>query len=451
MSSIAPARASAFEILLAIERGAGNSDELLHQHAIDELSSQDRNLTTNLVMGVLRWQIALDRRISALLTKPKAQLDISVRIALRLGAFQLLCLDRVPVYAAIGESVELAKRGGNKFAAGMVNAILRKIAAQEKLNDTESVTNLPELADATAHPRWLVERWGRNFGFQATKLICEYDQQPAPVFVRLLAPDAEQRLLDEGIELAPANFLANVRKVMRGDISASATLREGLVRIQDEGSQLVAELAGNGKRILDACAAPGGKTAILAERNSGSKITACDVSKKRLDAMQRMLRTEHFGGSVEFVTVDVAKRIFQPEFDLVLCDAPCSGTGTLARNPEIRHRLSEAELERQQARQIEILTSVMRGVKPGGRLVYSTCSLEPEENEAVVRSALSRNSEYEMVRLDTAIDRLEQSGMLHSGGAQKLRDSALVNGCLRTLPGVHNCDGFFAALLTRQG
>ena len=417
---------------------------------MEELSPQDRNLTMNLVMGVLRWQIALDARIAPLLSRPKAQLDPSVRIAMRLGAFQLLYLDRVPAYAAIGESVELAKSGGNKFAAGMVNAILRKIAGQGKANDTVEVTNLSTLADLSAHPRWLVERWGRNLGFQAAKLICEYDQEPAPAFVRLLASDAEERLLAEGIELAPSGLLTNVRRVLRGDISASATFHEGVARIQDEGSQLVAELAGRGQEIFDACAAPGGKTAILAERNPGSQITACDVSKRRLDAMRRMLRIERFDCSIEFVTDDVAKRAFHPEFDLVLCDAPCSGTGTLARNPEIRHRLNEDGLKRQQTRQIEILTSLMRSVKPGGKLLYSTCSLEPEENESVVRAALRSRGDFEIVALDGEIDRLERTDVLLPEGAQQLRDTALIDGCLRIIPGVHQCDGFFAALLTRQ-
>ena len=362
----------------------------------------------------------------------------------------MLYLDRIPVYAAIGESVELAKSGGNRFAAGMVNAILRKIAAGGKTKDTVTVTNSAELADVYAHPRWLVERCVRNFGLSTAILICEYDQQPAPVFVRLLAPEAEQQLLAEGIELAPASFLTNARRVMQGDISSSIAFRNGLARIQDEGSQLVAEIAGNGKMILDACAAPGGKTSILAERNPGAAITACDVSRRRLNAMQTMLQAGSSHGSIEFVTVDVTKRLFQPEFDLVLCDAPCSGTGTLARNPEIRYRLSEIELKRQQERQIDILSSVMQGVRPGGRLLYATCSLEPEENEHVVQECLSRQDDFELVPIEREIDRLERIGVISGEGAEKLRDTSVMKGFLRTIPGVHSCDGFFAALLTRQ-
>lgn len=448
MSKVAPARAAAFDILLTIERGAGHSDELLHQPRIEKLTAQDRNLAMNLVMGTLRWQLALDARIAALLTKPKAQLDPAVRIALRLGALQLLFLDRIPIYAAIGESVELAKSAGNRFAAGMVNAILRKIAVQPKQKDTVTVANAESLSRSSAHPQWMVERWARNFGLRSAQDICEYDQQPAPVFVRLQAPEAELSLQNEGIELAPGNFLANVRRVVKGDITSTTAFRSGSVRIQDEGSQLVAELAGNGRYILDACAAPGGKTAILAERNPQAAIVACDVSSRRLQQMQRLFQGPLFG-RIEYVTEDVTNKRWRPDFDLVLCDAPCSGTGTLARNPEIRHRLTEAEFKRQQQRQMEILQSVMQAVKPGGRLLYSTCSLEPEENEAVIRECLRRQTDFEQVRLEGEIERLERAGILHSEGARQLQASAIVNGSLRTLPGVHGCDGFFAALLTR--
>lgn len=451
MNKIAPARAAAFEILLTLERGSGHSDELLHQPDVEKLSPQDRNLTTNMVMGTLRWQIALDSRIAALLTRPKAQLDPAVRVALRLGAFQLLYLDRVPAYAAIGESVELAKSAVNPFAAKMVNAVLRKIAVQPKSKESNPVTNIADLALVYSHPQWLVERWVRNFGLEHTRLICAYDQLPASAFVRLLTPDAEQELLLEGVELGLASFLTNVRRVLHGDVSSTAAFQKNLVRMQDEGSQLVAEIVGSGQRILDACAAPGGKTAILVERNPDAAITACDSSKRRLSEMQRKLQKVFPMARIDFVSDDAARTKWKPAFDRILCDAPCSGTGTLARNPEIRYRLNEGEIKRQHDRQIAILSSVMRGLRPGGRLLYSTCSLEPEENEAVVHECLDLQDDFELVRLEGEVDRLEREKILLPGSAAKLRETALVNGCLRTLPGVHECDGFFAALFTRQG
>jgi 16S rRNA (cytosine967-C5)-methyltransferase len=450
MKNVAPARAAAFEILLAMERDAGRSDELLHRPAISKLSEADRNLATNLVMGTLRWQIALDERITALLANPKVKMDSAVRVALRLGAFQLLYLDRIPAYAAIGESVELAKRAGNRFAAGMVNAVLRKIAAQPKQKDTVSVTNSTDLARATAHPVWMVERWAKNLGFESAKAICEYNQHPAPVFVRLIDTAAERELLNEGIELAPANFLVEVMRVVSGDVTSTKAFRHGKVRIQDEGSQLVAELAGKGSNILDACAAPGGKTAILSERNPGAEITACDISRNRLEEMQRIFQNNPDMSRVKYLIADAAGLSLKPEFDLLLCDAPCSGTGTLSRNPEIRHRLSEAELARKHERQVRILSSLMRCVKDKGRLLYSTCSLEPEENETVVKECLEKNPDFKLVSLEGEIHRLDQSGILQSGAAEQLIKKALISGCLRTIPGIHSCDGFFAALLIKE-
>lgn len=447
MTRVAPARAAAFDVLLTLERGSGHSDELLYRPAIERLSSQDRNLATNMVMGTLRWQIALDERVASLLKRPQMRFDPAVRVAMRLGAFQLLYLDRIPVYAAIGESVELAKSAGNRFAAGMVNAVLRKIAAGPKLKETVTVANPAQLAAVYAHPQWLVERWVDLFGMPSAWQICEYDQQSVPAFVRLIEPEVERELVAEDIELAPATFLENVRRVVRGDVSSTAAFRDGRVRLQDEGSQLVAEIAGHGQRIFDACAAPGGKTAILAERNPGSSILACDVSKRRLNEMRRTLEDQP---NVDFKLADVTELQLEPEFDLVLCDAPCSGTGTLARNPEIRHRLKPEELRRQHERQVAILASAMRGVRPGGRLLYSTCSLEPEENETVVRECLNQREDFELIRIDGEVEWLERAGVLCPEGAKTLRDSALVNGCLRTLPGTHACDGFFASLLIRR-
>lgn len=448
--NVAPARAAAFEILLTIERDAGRSDELLHRPSVNKLSLADRNLATNLVMGTLRWQIALDADIATFLARPNVKLDPAVRVALRLGAFQVLYLDRVPVYAAIGESVELAKHAGNRFLAGMVNAILRKIAAKRDRQETVAVTSAKDLANVYAHPQWLVERWIANFGFAAAKAICEYDQEPSAASIRLLAKHSEEELHREGIELAPGSFLTNVRRVVRGDASSAQVFRNGLIRIQDEGSQLVAELAGHGGRILDACAAPGGKTAILAERNPDAKITACDVSRRRIEEMQRLFHGNAFMAGVEYVTADIAKMNLKQAFDLILCDAPCSGTGTLARNPEIRHRLAAEELNRQHEKQVSILSSLMRSVQGGGRLLYSTCSLEPEENEGVIRACLEGQGDFEIISMEKEIDRLRDEGVLSHESAAQLRQTALTNGCLRTLPGVHKCDGFFARLLVKR-
>jgi 16S rRNA (cytosine967-C5)-methyltransferase len=217
------------------------------------------------------------------------------------------------------------------------------------------------------------------------------------------------------------------------------------VRIQDEGSQLMAELAGQGRRILDTCTAPGGKLAILAERNPDAAITAVDVSRKRLDAMRRSFSDER----VRFEVQDATAMRTQPEYDLILCDVPCTGTGTIGRNPEIRFRVNEEEIARQHERQVRILQRGLTGLAPGGRLLYSTCSLEPEENEAVIAEC-GEGSGIEIVPFDDDVGRLEREGAVDARGASRLRESALRDGFLRTLPAMHGCDGFFAALFVRD-
>lgn len=440
---IAKARAAAFEILLKISTTGAHSDELLRSPQVDALSVQDRALATTLVMGTLRWQLRLDAHIRPLLSRPGAKLPPAVETALRLGAYQLQYLDRIPPHAAIGESVELAKRAGETFAAGLVNAVLRKLASILK-----KATGKESLAEEYAHPAWMVERWIRNYGRDATRALCAFDQEPAGVCVRLLHPDAEQALTEADVELAPGEFLPAARRVVRGDVVGSEAFRRGWVRIQDEGSQLVAELAGHGERILDTCAAPGGKTAILAERNAKARILAFDVSKRRLDAMRRLLAP--LGERVQYDVRDVTATRLAADYDLVLCDVPCTGTGTIARNPEIRFRINEEEIARQHHRQVRILSAALDGVASGGRLLYSTCSLEPEENESVVAEVLEKLPEFHLASMEDRVPQLGSEGVIHAAGLERLRTHALKDGFLRTLPGTMQCDGFFAAFVTRD-
>lgn len=436
---IAPARAAAFEILLKVATTDAHSDELLRAREVNALSAQDRALATTLVLGTLRWQLTLDARIRMLLTRPAARLAPAVNTALRMGAFQLLYLDRIPAHAAIDESVELAKRQRETFAAGMVNAVLRKLARLPRTDAQGGST-----ADEYAHPDWMVERWARFYGYEAARAICAFDQEPAGICLRLVHPDAERTLTDQGVELAAGEFLQSARRVVIGDVVRSEAFHRGWVRIQDEASQLVAELAGHGRNILDTCAAPGGKTAILAERNPDAAVTALDISQRRLDSMRKSF-TE---GRVQFAVEDASTMRLQAVYDLIFCDVPCTGTGTIGRNPEIRFRVNEEEIARQHRRQVIILSNSLEGLVPGGRLLYSTCSLEPEENEAVVSECVERG--FEVIPLDEDITRLEREGTLCAEGAAKLRQSALRGGFFRTLPGVHGCDGFFAALFVRR-
>ena len=445
MSGISPARRVAFQILLTVGRAQAHADDLLRGDAVSGLSLRDRHLSTALVLGVLRWQILLDRRLQSLLARPNARLDAEVLIALRLGAFQLLFLDRIPARAAIDESVELARQAGHRYASGMVNAVLRK------LGGTQPPPSAPESV-IQAHPAWMVDRWSRFFGSEAAHAICSHNQEQPAMTIRLGTSEAEAELMQACITLEPGTLLSAARKVTGGDVLATAALRDGRVRIQDEGSQLVAEIGATlhpkpGK-ILDCCAAPGGKTLILAERNPDAHIVACEASAARLESLRERLAP--IGGRIECTLADATALGFESEFDLVLTDVPCSGTGTLSRNPEIRHRLSLEDLPRQAERQRAILASALRAVRAGGYAVYSTCSLEPEENEEVIAAVLREVEGARRASMVARLDEMQTDGILTESGAEHLRSCLTPEGFLRLLPGAHGTDGFFIAMIGKD-
>jgi 16S rRNA (cytosine967-C5)-methyltransferase len=412
VAKITPARLAAFEILKLVGEGKGHSDELLHSARVDALSPEDRNLTTALVMGVLRWQIALDARVRSLLQRPEQRLAEPVAIALRMGAFQLLHLERIPAHAALSESVELCRAAGEPHATGMVNAVLRKLAAAQRpgVRIHESVA---AFAERLGHPRWMVERWAAEYGRDRALKICEADQKE------------------------PAN--GGMFSVSGGDLPQ-----------MDDGSRLVAELAAaampGAKRVWDCCAAPGGKTLILAWRLGSAEVVASDVSAKRLAQTEARLRRYAYAERVRFAVADaVDAKPVEGSFDLILCDVPCSGTGTLAGNPEIRHALKVEEMTRQAVRQTAILNEVLKRLAPGGRLVYSTCSLEPEECERVVEALVGRGG-VRLASVGGLLAELGEQGILLNG----VEVGSMVRGeALRTLPGVHGCDGFYAVVLER--
>ena len=403
---ISPSRVAAFAVLERMATTSDHSDDLLHGRRLAGLSQADRNLATALVLGVLRWQIDLDARIQPLLARPEMELAQPIRTALRLGAFQLLHMDRIPAHAALSESVELVRAAGQTHAAGMVNAILRNLTRQPPAGKPLFETTAA-LAQRLGHPTWLVERWAKNYGRPAAIAICDYDQQE-PTAGTLFGPA-------EGPHL-------------------------------DDGSRLVAELAAaagpTATRIWDCCAAPGGKTLVLAARHPAADILATDVSPSRLKALAGRMERDPSAANVRVAEADASALPAEAgNFDLILCDVPCSGTGTLARNPEIRHHLRPSDLARQADRQRALLATALSRLAPGGKLLYSTCSLEPEENEAVV-AAVTLPSGIRRLPLDPLLATLQIAADL----TPTLRD-----GFLRTLPGSNfHGDGFFAALFERQ-
>jgi len=449
-AKISLARKAAFNVLLAVERGLAHSDDLLRGKAVNALSPQDRNLSTALVLGVLRWQIRLDHQLQFLLKRPNAKLDPEIRIALRLGAFQILHMDRIPARAAIDESVELAKQAGHRFASAMVNAVLRKLAAAPRANLQEA--SAADVALAEAHPVWMVERWAGFYGLATARAICRHGQtQPAPG-LRLMGLTAESELTEAGVVIELGQLLTAARKVISGDVAATEAFCEGRVRMQDEGSQFVGEIAAanlfkNDGSVLDACAAPGGKTLILAERNPQARIVACESSLSRLEQLRQRLAAH--AGRIECRLADATQLAEDATFDLALADVPCSGTGTLGRNPEIRHRLHPEDLTRQAERQRAILAGALRAIRPGSRIVYSTCSLEPEENEQVVAAVLAETANARLISLHASIESLRSQSVLTAAIAERIQAALTPEGALRLLPGAFNTDGFFVALIER--
>ncbi len=455
---VSPARAAAFDILLRVEREASYASELLHSAGYQRLSAPDHALATELVMGVLRWRSRLDEEIATASSQALSKLDVEILIALRLALYQFRWLDRIPERAALNESVELVKRARKRSAVPFVNAVLRKLsaAAHGRQSLTCEPASTESLARTFAHPLWLVECWEREYGLPSAQAICQHNQSIPATTIRLRTPDAEKRLQEQGIALAPGALLTSARRVTAGNVTRTDSFRRGEIVIQDEASQLVAALVGSSgtpfARILDCCAAPGGKTLAIADRNPTAAITAVELYPHRARLLRKLLRGhESSTAQIHIIAADACSLPTSRLFDRVLADVPCSGTGTIARNPEIKWRVQAADLQQLQQKQRAILASAMKQLAPGGRLIYSTCSLEREENEDVVEPVLIEQTSadansFPLIDCRAELDRLKSAGEL-----TWTDPAALTRGpYLRTMPGVHPCDGFFAAILERS-
>jgi 16S rRNA (cytosine967-C5)-methyltransferase len=356
---VSPARGLAFEILTAVERGGYASDMLAARAA--PFDARDAGLASEIVFGVLRYRAQLDYLIEHYSGKPAARLDDAVRQALRMGIYQLRYLERVPEHAAVSESVELIKRARKRSAAGFANAVLRKVE--------RAPVAWPSRAVELSHPAWLLERWERQYGTETAADIARANLRVPETYVN--------------VETA---------------------------RIQDIGAQSIVPLLRlqPGQTLLDLCAAPGNKTAQALA--AGARAIACDIHFRRLAPLKTL--------GIDLAVLDGRRPLpFRRRFDRILIDAPCSGTGTLAHNPEIKWRLQPADLTDLHSRQVALLEQGRRAIAPGGLLVYSTCSLEHEENEDVVASV----------------------------------PAALVVEIMRRLPGREPGDGFFAAVVRGAG
>jgi 16S rRNA (cytosine967-C5)-methyltransferase len=458
--TISRARTVAFDVLLRVANENAYADDALRAELVGTVKAEDAALATELTLGVLRWQRLLDFVIDRHLKKPATTADIEVRIALRLGAYQLLFLDRIPARAAVHESVELVKRARKRSAATLVNAVLRK-AATERLSGNSPADAVARLLPADlpladrfgiqySHPTWMVERWLRIFGEERTRSLLQSNNRVPVLSGYLLdeehSDDVDQSFQRAGCHILPGRLLRNAWVFEGGSPAGSEAVRQGWVAIQDEASQAVTQLVGvnPGDSVLDLCAAPGGKTLLLA-RAAGAEgcVIAADLHEHRVRAMQA--RFELTGvRNVKTIVLDATQPLpFEYQFDRILVDGPCSGTGTLARHPEIRWKLTAGDLVDLQGRQVRLLQNALAHLAPEGRLVYSTCSLEPEENESVVSEVLGAFGEnFKIASPIASIENL----LLPSVQPADLVSS---DGFFRTFPPEHGTDGFYAALIEK--
>ena len=437
-SSVSPARLAAYHHLTRVEEESAYASVLLASEK--RLSEKDRALTYELTMGVLRRQLFLDRLIAHYSDRDPERLDPEVRRILRLGLYQLRFLTRIPVSAAVNDAVKLVRFARVRSADRFVNAVLRRATREPDYDVLNGIEDPVErLAVETSHPRWLLERWIRSFGLEQTSAFAHANNETPPVSFRLTGSESENirtlERLQETATIVPSTVVNNAW-VIEGEMSLVRQFaQDGRLYVQDEASQLVSQILDPkpGELVLDLCAAPGSKTTHLATFAAGeATVVAGDLHEHRLRLVKKAARLQQID-SIKCVVLDGSSPPFRDaRFDRVLVDAPCSGTGTLRRNPEIRWRISPADIEDLSHRQKHLLHSVARVVKPGGRLVYSTCSVETEENEVVVEDFLERNSDFS--RLSPPVD----AALLTSSEA------------VRTWPHEQQTDGFFIASFERN-
>ncbi len=453
-------------MLRRVEAEGAYASDVLHAELGSRVTPENAALATEITFGVLRWRRLLDFLLDRQLKKPVAQLDLPVALALRMGLYQLCFLERIPPRAAVNESVELVKRARKSSAASLVNAVLRRASADQSERPVTGTResfdqlipgNLPiadRLGILHSHPTWLVARWLKNFGEPGTVALLEANNR-APNLSCTLHERAQRdevlaALRRGGLRIEPGELLKSAFIASGGSPARTEAFRRGSISIQDEASQTIPLLLGvqAGDAILDLCAAPGGKTPPLircAGRNG--LVVAADRHSHRLRAMRNQFERLGLAG-VQIVELDATRELpFSRQFSRILVDAPCSGTGTLGRHPEIRWRLRPEQISEFHQLQVGILSSAIKQLAPGGRLVYSTCSMEPDENEEVVSEALSSAPSIKRVTQDE-IAKVLDPHLIPGIDPQNLIDAV---GQFRTSPTAHQTDGFFAAVLEKPG
>ena len=402
------------------------------------MREDDRALCHELVLGVLRKKLWLDQIIEHFANRILGKLDLSVQLALELGLYQLNFLTRIPASAAVNESVNLVRATREKSAASFVNAVLRRATREPGYDPTSGVPDpVAKLSIETSHPAWLIERWNRAFCIDKASEFARANNEIAPNAFRFTAGTQRDQDMNElrksGAELIASRISPDAWRVKGGTAILRALIDRGAIYMQDEASQLLAYAldAQPGNRVLDVTAAPGSKATHIATLAPEAMVIAGDIHSHRAETVQRLAAKQR--ARIHVILHDAARALPFPNesFDRVLLDAPCSGTGTLRRNPEIRYRLKEEDIIKLSQQQQTMISNSASVVRPGGRLIYSTCSVEPEENEQVVDAFIASHSEFAKVTLKAPQELITDDGYV------------------RTWPQRDGCDGFFIACLER--
>ena len=444
-------RAICLDILNRVEEADLHPDRLLNDSfkRYRYFTPLDRAFLTELTYGVIRWREKLDWVIRHFSKISFERIELETLNILRLGLYQILFLSRTPSSAAVNESVELSKRARGKGGAGFVNAVLRSSIRQKDEICYPDIAEDPALHISVleSHPLWLVQRWLKEMGVEETFKICKFDNQISSLTLRantlkISRKDLIRKLEEK--ELKPLSATFSEEGILLQDPPPTSELpfmKEGLYIIQDEASQLVTSILDPkpGERILDACAAPGGKTTHMAqEMENRGEIYALDLSKGKLDLIEEMCQRLDIK-IVKTTKGDAVKPLPIPQgvkFDRILADVPCSGFGTLRKNPDLKWRRGENDIQRLSEFQFSILSNLSTYVKEGGILIYSTCTVFHEENEDVVEKFLEGHPEFKIDRIDEVLP-------------EKWR-SLIQNGYLKTFPPKNGMDGFFVARLRKE-
>jgi 16S rRNA (cytosine967-C5)-methyltransferase len=406
---IATARRAAFDALAAIDSGDLDMGSAIAKARAELTDQRDHALLLEVVSGTLRMQAAIDYQIAARANRPLKKLDTAVLRVLRMSAFQLMYLSRLPPSAVINDAVELTRRSGKSSAAGLTNAVLRALSRDRDSLTWPPRTNIAEyLSIVQSHPQWLVDRWIERHGVESTEAWLAFNNEPAPMCLavnrtRTTRGELAKELAEAGVVTRPTTRADHGLEVIEGRALSTAAFAEGRFVVQDEASQLIAGLAdvNTGDRVLDLCASPGGKTlALAAAVGDSGTVVAMDVRPNRV---RLLMRTVERCGLVNVEVVhgpaDAPLPFSAEEFAMVLVDAPCSGLGTVRRDPDIKWRRAAADLAAFAATQRDLLRRSADTVKPGGTLLYSTCSSEPEENEEVVAAFLASRGDFVQERV----------------------------------------------------